>query len=281
MTTMTLKTEAGVRVEVDEYATHYRRDDDCDKHGTFENQSCIPGGYDPEREPRWFGCPTCREERDAERELRRREQQDRKWLADRIARAGIPPRFDEATLATYVATNHGQQHALEAAKRYAADFGATWERGESLLLLGNVGNGKTHLAVGIAREAMEQGAEAIFTTVAEMVGKVKATWGNSGDSEAKVIRQFASVDLLVLDEVGSIKCSGREREILFAILGGRHNSVLPTIFTGNLTASELPGYLGDQIVSRLRESGTQSVIFNWKDYRPIKGKQTAAKEMTL
>ena len=281
MTTMTLKNEAGVRVEVDEYATHYRRDAKCDKHGTFENVACRPGGYDPEREPYWLGCPTCMEERNAESERRKREEQDRKWLADRIARAGIPPRFDKATLATYVATNPGQQHALEAAKGYAADFRATCERGESLLLLGNVGNGKTHLAVGIAREAMEQAAEAIFTTTTDMIGKVKATWGNSGESESKVIRRFASVDLLVLDEVGSIKCSGREREILFAILGGRHNAVLPTIFTGNLTTSELPSYLGDQIVSRLRESGSQSVIFDWSDYRPTKGKQAKAKEMSL
>ena len=200
---------------------------------------------------------------------------------NRIVRAGIPPRFDEATLATYVATTPGQKHALDAAKHYAADFGATWERGESLLLLGNVGNGKTHLAVGIAREAMEQNAEAIFTTTTGMISAVKATWGNSGESESKIIRRFASVDLLVLDEVGSIKCSGREREILFTILGGRHNAVLPTIFTGNLTISELPSYLGDQIVSRLRESGSQSVIFDWNDYRPIKGKQANAKEMTL
>lgn len=273
----TINTENDIRIEVGEYLTHYRRDDNCDKHGPFENVTCIPGTYDPERKPPgWIGCPQCSEEREVERKRREREEKQRKRLADRIARAGIPGRFREATLGSYVAKNAGQRHALEVAMGYAADFKATWERGQSLVLLGKVGTGKTHLAVGIASESMEQGAEAIFTTAADMIGRVKATWGQrGGDSEAQVIQRLASVDLLVVDEVGSIKCAGREREILLAILGGRHNAVLPTIFTANLTADELPGYLSDQIVSRLRESASQMVVFDWDDYRPIKGKALA------
>lgn len=273
MTTKTLKNESGWTVEIDEFSTTYRRDDHCDKHGAFENVSCRPKS-DPE--PRWIGCDECRNERDAERQRFNIEEQERKRLADRLARAGIPPRFEQAMLATYVATNTGQKHALESANRYAAEFPTVWERGESLLLLGSVGNGKTHLAVGIAREAMKQGFNAIFITAAEMIGKAKETWGcRDGDSYETVIRRFASVDLLVLDEVGSIKCSGREREIMLAILGGRHNAMLPTIFTANLLKDELPLYLGDQIVSRLRESGSDVVVFNWQDYRPTKAKALA------
>jgi DNA replication protein DnaC len=281
MTTMTMKTETGVRIEVDDLATHYRRDDNCEQHGAYENMACLPGAYKPELEPRWIGCPTCRDERDTQRKRRENEERERERLAERIARAGIPPRFGEATLASYVATNPGQQYAQEAAKSYAADFRLTWARGESLLLLGSVGNGKTHLAVGIAREAMEQGASAIFTTLNAMIGKVKETWGqHDGESQAKAIQRFASVDLLVVDEVGSLKCSGREWGILLAILGGRYNAMLPTIFTGNLEPAELPGYLSDQVVSRLREVGTKSVRFNWEDYRPTKAKALAGSDMS-
>jgi DNA replication protein DnaC len=277
MTTTTMTTEPSVRAEADEYGTRYVRDDDCNQHGPFENLAYVlihPANAG--RPAHWIGCPKCAEEREAARKQRDREEQDRKWLAARIARASIPPRFDDATLASYIATNPGQQRALEVAKGYADDFAEAWQSGKGLLLLGNVGTGKTHLAVGIARKAMEQGAETVFTTTAEMLARIKATWGQRvAPSESEVMARFASVDLLVLDEVGSIKCAGREREILFAILGSRHNAMLPTIFTANLTADELPTYLGDQIVSRLRESGSQTVIFGWGDYRPIKGKAMA------
>lgn len=275
-------TENDIRIEVGEYVTHYRRDDNCATHGSFENMAYAPGAYNPERPPRWIGCPKCSEEREVERKRAEREKLRLKLLADRIARSGIPQRrFSEATLDSYTATNPGQREALAVAKGYASNFRKTLECGKSLLLLGNVGNGKTHLAIGIAYEAMEQGAEAIFTTAADMIGRVKATWGQrGGDSEAQVIQRFASVDLLVFDEVGSIKCAGREREILLAILGGRHNAVLPTIFTANLTADELPSYLSDQIVSRLRESASQMVVFDWGDYRPIKGKAMAGDSTT-
>src|SRR5690606_22107003 len=116
---------------------------------------------------------------------------------------------------------------LEVAKGYTDDFKATWERGESLLLLGGIGTGKTHLAVGIALKAIEQNAEAILITLSAMIGKVKATWGQRGSdskTQEEVIDRFACVDLLVIDEVGSIKCVGREQEVLFAILGARHNN---------------------------------------------------------
>lgn len=282
MTTTTIKTEPGVRADVDDFGTSYFRDDHCDKHGPFENRAYVLNRPIATGQPlRWIGCRQCNAEREAERkaerERREREERERRWLADRIARACIPHRLRDATLATYVAMNPGQRHALEVAKGYTDDFRTTWEHGQSLLLLGNVGTGKTHIAVGIAREAMEQGFSAAFTTAADMLGKVKATWGQrGGDSEAQVIERFASIALLIIDEVGSIKCSGREREILFAILNSRHNEELPTVFTANLKPDELPGYLGDQIVSRLRESGSQSVIFGWNDYRPIKGKQAMA-----
>lgn len=291
MTTATMmdsQTEPGVRVKVDEYFTTFYRDDNCDKHGPFESSSHRFNSSVVVHPIRWTDCPGCAEERKAQRkaEHERKERQERqeaaiKRLEDRIDRAGIPRRFRDATLDNYVATNTGQRNALAAANVYVDDLKAVFDRGQSLLLLGNVGTGKTHLAVGIAHKAMEKDAEVIFTTAADMIGRVKATWGQrGGDSEAKVIKRFADVDLLVLDEVGSIKCAGREREILFTIIGGRHNEELPTIFTANLNPDELPGYLGDQIVSRLRESGSQSVVFGWDDYRPIKGKQAMAKEKT-
>lgn len=278
MTTTTIKTEPGMRAEADEFGTNYFRDDHCDKHGWFENRAYALNRLVATGKPlRWIDCPQCNAVRKAEQERREREQEQQRQLETRITRAGIPYRFSGATLDSYTTTNAGQQCALEVAKGYTDDFQSTWDWGQSLLLLGNIGTGKTHIAVGIAHRAMEQGFPALFTTAADMLGKVKATWGQrGGDSEVQVIERFANVALLIIDEVGSIKCSGREREILFAILNSRHNAELPTVFTANLMPDELPSYLGDQIVSRLRESGSQSVIFGWDDYRPIKAKQAMA-----
>ena len=188
--------ESGVRLRVDDgFGAHWFRDANCEKHGTFESSAFVIGTKGIDRKPnRWIGCPKCAEDRHAERERMEREEEQRRRLEARIARAGIPYNFRDAELERYIATNADQKRALKFANGYAKRPQSDWECGQSFLLLGNPGTGKTHIAIGIARKAMEQGFSGIFTTAFDMIGKVKATWGQRGDdseTQEAVIERFA------------------------------------------------------------------------------------------
>lgn len=279
----TIQNDNITRVENDGLMKSVFRAATCDAHGDYEScqvEARYRGEYRPLGKP--SRCPECLKIEEQQREIHRVEhariEAERialERLNARIERCAIPPRFGDATLDNYIATNAGQRYALARAKHYAANFEAVLETGQALTLLGAIGNGKTHLAVGIARAVMVQGYSARFTTLAGMVGSVKATWGKRDGSltEEQAINGFASTGLLVLDEAGSLKCAGREADILFAILGARHNQCLPTVITANLLPEELGAYLGEQVVSRLRESGAERVPFNWEDYRTELGEQ--------
>jgi DNA replication protein DnaC len=254
----------------------------CEKHGQYESVAYkLPwvGSQTP-----WSKCPACTAEsaKLAEENRKRRENDEkerrlRETLDARINASGIPFRFRDRRLSNYLVSNPGQKRALEFAENYAAKFESMYASGRCAAFLGKIGTGKTHLAVGIAHAVMEDGYSVIFTQVADAIGRVKDTWNRScQESESKAIATLANVDLLILDELGAQHHSETDLLILYRILNKRYEQRLPTIFTANLEAGELKTYLGDQIVSRLREDDAQFIGFKWDDYRSKNGVRYAA-----
>ncbi|HGW5898137.1 TPA: ATP-binding protein, partial [Pseudomonas aeruginosa] len=68
----------------------------------------------------------------------------------------IPPRFRPATLENYRTDFAPDQQSpvLARCKAYADDFASNWKVGRSLMLLGTMGTGKTHLACAIIQQVL-------------------------------------------------------------------------------------------------------------------------------
>lgn len=234
----------------------------CEKHGAYAAQQYRFG---------WIGCPQCQQERqNAEQQERQREQQaqwERSRLQSLFDRAAIPPRFEDRTLDSYVADLPGQQKALAIARQYAATFAQN--DGVSLIFCGGVGSGKTHLAVGIAKELMQRQCTALFMSVMGAVRSVKETWRDSEITEREALQNLVEPDLLILDEVGVQFGSDTEKLILFEIINGRYENRRSTILISNLAMSALTDYLGERVVDRLREGGGKLVVFDWPSYRRL------------
>lgn len=237
----------------------------CAAHGDYI-ASCL-------REGQLSGCPACSRERLAEVETQERQDQQRLAVAARLERqlgqALIPQRFKTKTFESYRASTDRQRVALAACQGYAADFPEHAASGRCLLLLGHVGNGKTHLAAAIASVVVEQHRHnVLYTTVSRVCQQVKASYGkDSAQSEREALEIFRTPELLILDEVGASYGTDFERMVMFEVVNARYEDVKPTIVISNLGAPALSGALGDRTVDRLREGGGVVVVFDWESAR--------------
>lgn len=240
------------------------RESTCPTHGLFLS-SCHLGDI-------WTKCNLCAEEAKA-KELAQTQDEQKRQARDewekRLGTAAIPERFQSCRLRTYIAETPEQQAALQFAKDYAASFDDVQRKGSGAIFVGNVGTGKTHLAIGIGLQVMHtHGASVLFTTVARAVRRIKDTWSKrSGESEGEAIAAMVFPDLLILDEVGVQFGSDFEKNLLFDVLNERYERRKPTLFLSNLPIADVAAYLGERVMDRLREDGGDVLPFQWESYR--------------
>jgi DNA replication protein DnaC len=106
------------------------------------------------------------------------------------------------------------------------------ERKENLILLGNPGVGKTHLATTIGMEACLSGRSVLFTNIPNLVVELKEAM--SANQLTYYKRRFNKYDLVILDELGYVSFDQVGSEILFNLLSNR-TSVGSMIITTNLS----------------------------------------------
>ena len=120
--------------------------DPCKTHGPYANQK---PAFKPVARPSWGDwhtqCPTCQTE----------------WAVQQgIKRSGIAARFAGATVDNYRTPAAAQANALQACRSYLESV--VGGNSGSLVLLGKVGTGKTHLACAIAIELMRQSGKQAY-----------------------------------------------------------------------------------------------------------------------
>ena len=107
-----------------------------------------------------------------------------------------------------------------------------------LLLTGDYGSGKTHLAAAIANFRAKLGDPPLFVMVSDLLDHLRATFGSN--SETTFDRRFDEIrtaPLLVLDDLGAQSMTPWVREKLHQLFDYRYNAELPTVITWRRTRS--------------------------------------------
>jgi DNA replication protein DnaC len=147
------------------------------------------------------------------------------------------------------------------------------EKPESIVLTGDTGSGKTHLAVAILRELITSGKVVSskggkFTTVPDLLLSIRSGFGNSSgftQSEEDFVNEYAKTPFLILDDLGAEKSTEWATATLSAIIDKRYRELLPTIYTTNLTLDEIGNQLSRRISSRM--SDAKIIKLSLPDYR--------------
>lgn len=225
----------------------------------------------------WTPCPGCAAERaEADREAAEleRQQRERAAMEEMLGRAAIPVRFIGRSFDNYRAETPGQRAALTAARDYAENFHRHARTGESMLMLGKAGTGKSHLASSILQAIMPAYC-GLYSTAADVIEMVRETWRRDSErSQGRVMHLLSTVPLLVIDEVGVQYGTESEQNTLFQIIDRRYRDRRPVILMANLQPAELQQLLGDRVYDRLREV-SKVLTFDWDSYRPQARKDAA------
>ena len=106
---------------------------------------------------------------------------------------------------------------------------------ESVILLGDSGTGKTHLATALAVLACQQGRRVRFTTLAALANELQAA--ESRLELGRVVSRYARTELVVLDELGYLALPEGAAELVFQVISER-NERASMIVTTNLPFGE-------------------------------------------
>lgn len=135
--------------------------------------------------------------------------------------------------------------------------------GRCLILRGETGRGKTHLAIAIAYRAIQNGFDALFTTAAALIDDLSRASREGRMREALVA--YTQPDVLVCDEVGYLTYGTDAANVLFHVVNERHLRRRSMIFTTNKHTSRWGSVLHDPdlaraIVDRILERGRIVVL---------------------
>ena len=127
--------------------------------------------------------------------------------------------------------------------------------GRGLWFAGDIGTGKTSLAMLVSRTAEERGLSVAIYPVTRLLAEIKDTYDRESDSSyMSLFHKLCTVDLLHLDDLGAEKRTDWVLEQLYSIVNERWQDERAIVVTTNTTDLDvLREEIGARTVSRLLE----------------------------
>jgi DNA replication protein DnaC len=157
------------------------------------------------------------------------EERDRRAIEGRVRDAQLP------RLKTLEEFDFSQAPQIPAARIRELAEGGYIERKEPIVLIGECGTGKTHLATGLCLAACRQKRRVRFTTAAALVNELVEAKQNN--QVRKMMMRWQKYELIALDEVGYVPLADIGAEFLFQVISERAERAA-IILTTNLPFSE-------------------------------------------
>ena len=167
--------------------------------------------------------------------------------------ATVPRRFQGASFDRPPVTTMPDAQ-VQMVRRYVREVDTRLDEGRGLWFFGDVGTGKTTLAMIVAQAAIEAGRSVAIYSLPRLLAEIRGTFeDDSPASYVGLLDRLAEVDLLQVDDLGAEKTSAWVLEQLYSIINSRYEGEKATVVTTNLERDELAAQIGERTVSRLEE----------------------------
>jgi DNA replication protein DnaC len=188
---------------------------------------------------------------------------------------------EHCTLDNFDAAYPGGDRSLAAAQIQVRGFAANYPLdSRGLILVGSIGTGKTHLAVGALKTVIaERGAQGLFCDYRELLRLIQNSYNPEVfATELEILNPVMNAEVLLLDDLGAIRSTEWVWDTVSLVLNSRYNSVRTTIITtnypalppgaGGLREETLGDRIGERMRSRLAEM-CREVEMRGQDFRQL------------
>jgi DNA replication protein DnaC len=142
---------------------------------------------------------------------------------------------------------------VQAVRRYIGEIDAQLDSGQGLWLMGDVGTGKTTLAMIVSKAALDAGRSVAIYSLPRLLNEIRDTH-RAERSHVDLLDRLTAVDLLHIDDVGAERTTDWVLEELYSIVNARYEDERSMVITTNIVDHEaLCEQIAERTVSRLTE----------------------------
>jgi len=170
-------------------------------------------------------------------------------LAGRIPRRYQGVSFDRPPVSDIARTAPDQ---IQSVRRYVREIEENLDSGRGLWIQGDVGTGKTTLAMLVSKSALDAGRSVAIYSLPRLLNLLREAM-DSQEGKLDFLDRLTAVDLLHIDDLGAENRTDWVLEQLYSIVNARYEAERAIVATTNLMPDELSERLGARTVSRLVE----------------------------
>ena len=121
--------------------------------------------------------------------------------------------------------------------------------------MGDVGTGKTTLAMLISKAAIDKGCTVAIYSVPHLLAEIRDTYDRDPGERSYMdfFNRLVAVDLLHLEDLGTEKRTDWVLEQLYSLINERYEQQRSIMVTTNLGVKDLEDQIGARTVSRIVE----------------------------
>lgn len=173
----------------------------------------------------------------------------------RVARleARIPSKYRNVSLDQLEGDSLSTFHEPVAiVRRFVSRISENLDGGRSVWIEGDVGTGKTALAMIVSKAALDAGRTVAIYSMPRLLALIRESIQHE-EGIVGFLDRLSCVDLLHLDDVGAENRTDWALEQLYSIVNTRYEECRSIVITTNLRPDQLAEQIGERTVSRLVE----------------------------